>query len=678
MTRRHAKILAAVLAGVPAGIGGGGIAGAQTQVPAAPVALSAAPAPGAGTSSFSFFNQPVLNNAGTSAFSAFITDASPSEDFGIWVGSAAGGLTLAAREGHAAPGTGGASFLTLSQPLLDSSGQIAFFGLLQGSGVTGTNNIGLWVGAPSGVSLAARTGDAAPGFGGAVFDYVSESALIAAGQVSFYGSVATGGAINGGNDDGLWAGTAGALQLVAREGTPAPGTGAGVNYGPFNVTPVINTSGQVAFRGTLAGAVTAGVDDKGVWAGAAGGVQLVARAGDSAPQLVGGSFLDFSTQPTINAAGTVAFRGTVIGTNIDSSNDTGIWVGSNSANLAVLARERENVPGLGGIKYGQIGDFVVLNASGKAAFVAELQSGGVTGANNKAIFAGPLGGVQALARKGSQAPGTAAGVLFNDFDFSVALNAGGQVAFLADLTGSGIVPGNNRGIWAVDPFGQIVKVAREGDTIAVGPGDNRTIGDVGLGMFINSGGGEGRWTSFNDVSQVTYTAFFNNNTVGVFTARVGGAARLSATAPVFGPATANGYGVATPVPYYQTVPVSGDVGYLRFVGVAPAGQQVQILLDFSMSTVLANAVAELERSSAIFGYTVATMPGGSFDLMLTFANAGTGATPSHFYWNFANVADVDLVAVQVAPEPGTLGLVALAAGAALGRRPRRPRRDAVN
>jgi hypothetical protein len=670
MTRCGVSKLTVRLVVVAAVACGGGAVEAQTQVPVAPVALSGQTAPGAGASTFFVFNQPVLNNAGTSAFSAFITGAASTEDFGIWVGSAAGGFSLAAREGHAAPGTGGANFLTISQPLLDASGQIAFFALLQGSGVDSANNIGLWVGSPSGVSLAARTGDAAPGFVGSAFDFVSESALIAAGQVSFYGSVATGGSINGGNDDGIWAGTAGSLQLVAREGTPAPGTGAGVNYGPFNVTPVINTAGQVAFRTSLTGAVTAGVNDKGIWAGAPGSVQLVARAGDAAPALVGPDFLDFSTQPAINAAGTVAFRATVTGSGVDSSNDTGIWIGSNTSNLAVLAREKENAPGLGGVKYGQFSDFVVLNSSGQAAFVAQLQSGGVDGTNNKAIFSGPLGGVTVVARKGNQAPGTPTGVLFNDFDSSVALNSGGQVAFLADLTGSGIVSGNNRGIWAVDPFGQVVKVAREGDAITVSPGDVRTIGDVGLGMFINSGGGEGRWTSFNDSSQVTYSAFFTNNTRGVFNARVGGAARLSSTAPIHGPATTNGYGTGTPVPYYTTTAVSGDIGYLRFVGVAPAGQQVQILLDFSVASVIANAVAELNRSSALFGYSVAPVSIGSFDVMLTFAGAGTGTTPSHFYWNFANLDNVDLVAIQVAPEPGTIGLLTVGMIYGLARRRR--------
>jgi hypothetical protein len=56
--------------------------------------------------------------------------------------------------------------------------------------------------------------------------------------------------------------------------------------------------------------------------------------------------------------------------------------------------------------------------------------------------------------------------------------------------------------------------------------------------------------------------------------------------------------------------------------------------------------------------------------MLTFAAAGLGTTPQHFYWNFANLDDVDLVAVRITPEPGAFGALAVACGMMLSRRRR--------
>lgn len=664
-----AAALAIAAGAVVAGRG----APARAQAPLTPVARSGDVAPGTGTATFFAYNSPVINNAGVSAFSGFLAAQPSNQDFGIWVGTP-GNLSLAAREGFAAPGAGGAVFNTLSQPLIDADGNIAHFGTLTGTGIDGTNHIGLWVGTAGAMSLAARTGNVAPGTGGAgTFDFVSESTLIAGGKVSFYGSLASNAFYDGTNDDGIWAGSVGNLQLVAREGTQAAGASPGQLFGSFNITPVINASGAVAFRNVMTGTgITAGVNDRALWAGPAGGLQMLARAADVAPGIGGGiKFADFSTQPAINSAGTVAFRVTLTGGAVTAANDTSIWYGSTAANLNLLAREGEPAPGLPtDVNYGQMPDFVVLNGAGRAAFVSGLAGAGVDSTNNRAVFAGVPGGLAPVARKGAAAPGTAAGVVFNDFDFSVAMNAGGQVAFMGDLAGAGVVSGNDRGIWAVDPFGALTKIAREGDLMTLAPGDSRTVGEPGLGLFLNSAGGEGKWTSFNDAGQLSFSVFFNNNTRAVVSARVGGSARLSDTAPVFGPAVGNAYGIDTPAGFQETVAVSGDIGYLRFSGVAPAGPNAMILLDFSAATSIANAIAELERGAAVYDYTVSTAEtAGAFDVLLTFVNANTGS--GYFYWNFANVDNVDLVAVQVAPEPGAATLAALAAAGLLSRRRRR-------
>jgi hypothetical protein len=70
---------------------------------------------------------------------------------------------------------------------------------------------------------------------------------------------------------------------VAREGSPAPGTSTGVNFGSFG-NVVTNASGQVAFSAilqTIGGGVTPS-NDRGLWAqDPSGQLTLVVREGDS-------------------------------------------------------------------------------------------------------------------------------------------------------------------------------------------------------------------------------------------------------------------------------------------------------------------------------------------------------------------------------------------------------------
>src|SRR5262245_4710772 len=82
-------------------------------------------------------------------------------------------------------------------------------------------------------TVVIKSGDAAPGtpagvvFGqatGTAFGYPGSSTT---GFVAFNAGVMGPGITAGTNDFGIWAGTPGAIQLVARATDPAPGTAAG-------------------------------------------------------------------------------------------------------------------------------------------------------------------------------------------------------------------------------------------------------------------------------------------------------------------------------------------------------------------------------------------------------------------------------------------------------------------
>src|SRR5439155_384010 len=183
--------------------------------------------------------------------------------------------------------------------------------------------------------------------------------------------------LNGGSaTEGIFAGTPGALQVAALQGTAAPagGTYAHVGYGP-----VLNSGGQVAFVSQL----NVGATGIGVFAGAPGSVQAVARSGTAAP--AGGNYSYFPAGPALNAAGQVAFLANMIG----GTTTGGLFVGAPGA---VQAAALLGSAAPAGGAYSSFGGFS-LNASEKVAFYANLSGGSAT----SGIFVGTPGTVQAAA-----------------------------------------------------------------------------------------------------------------------------------------------------------------------------------------------------------------------------------------------------------------------------------------
>src|SRR5262245_23223516 len=119
------------------------------------------------------------------------------------------------------------------------------------SAVVALSLIGGVYAAPVRITPAALTGAAAPGTAAGVLFSGDFSAplLDSQGRVCFHAKVA-GPGVNTGNDEGIWAGAAGALGLVAREGGAAPQTG-GATYEWLSVP--VYSEGFVAFKAFLAG-----------------------------------------------------------------------------------------------------------------------------------------------------------------------------------------------------------------------------------------------------------------------------------------------------------------------------------------------------------------------------------------------------------------------------------------
>ncbi|MEA3188359.1 MAG: hypothetical protein QOD99_2189, partial [Chthoniobacter sp.] len=391
-----------------------------------------------------------------------------------------------ALKGQHAPGTpAGVLFgdFIYTQRYISPTGQVVFQADLTGTGITtGSNSVGNWMGSSGSLSLIARTTDPAPGMvPGATYSSISPAELNSTGQVSFKGTV-TGTGITFANNSAIWFGTPGNLVTAARDGDQAPGVNAGVKYSSFN-TVSLNKSGQIAFQAQLTGSGVNGVNNIGLWSGAPGNIGLIARIGDQAPGMPSGiKYALFGTtnaSPPINELGQSVFIGSITGTGVTASNNNALWFGT-PGNVTLLARTGDQPPGTAaGAKF-QDFSIPTLNSAGQSAFVGFLTGSGVNSTNSSGIWTGTSGNLQLLARAGDNAPGTASGVNFNIFQgdsTTPQINASGQNAFSAYLSGTGVSEPNDTGIWLGKP-GNVKLVAREGDAALGTNNSNLVFGDM--------------------------------------------------------------------------------------------------------------------------------------------------------------------------------------------------------
>lgn len=527
------------------------------------VALSGRRAPGIEPAvTYGGFVRLGINQQGQVVFEGALSGPGVSDgnDRGIWVGEA-GNLVLVAREGDNLPGTDldeqvqfrerdeylmnadgevvleedrfrrGVQFRELDTAPsvllnLNDDGQVAFSGTIRGNGINARNDSGIWAGTPDAIQSVARTGDAATGAPAGV-EY-SELQTVPSvlllinrlGQVAYHARL-RGPGVDDNSSRGLWAGSPGNMVLVARGGDPAPGTPDGVYFDSQPIVGfVFNDAGTVAFQGRLAGPGVTPANELGIWAGRPGAIELVVRQQSPAP---GGrenwQIIDLST-PVINEAGQLAFAGQLAGPGIGSLNRGAVWVGP-PEQLKIAVQTGSPAPGCGASVVFYSFDDPVINATGAIALRAHLAGEGVVSAqggdvpNNEGIWAGPAGSLGLVARTGETAPGTSGDTRFESFGPALVLNAGGEVAFRAELVGPEVMERNDRGIWAGRP-GAVQLVVREGDTIEVAPGDERIIEVLSFGGI--SGGQDGRNTSFNDAGQLVFSAYFRDGTRGVFIA----------------------------------------------------------------------------------------------------------------------------------------------------------------
>ena len=296
-----------------------------------------------------------------------------------------------------------------------------------------------------------RTGEHAPGtesdvnFNG--FPHWED--LSDSGQTAFYAPLSDG-------SSGIWSGISGDLRLVARTRDPAPGFPNGVTYLGLSGDPVLDGAGQPAFPASIIGA--SGVPflngPNSIWSERSGTLTLVALTGNQAPGKPAGENFDRFARNrqvvAVNDAGRVAFEATTWN---GSDRGDGIW-SDRFGTLSLVAGSGDPAPGMPGVNFacfsicGVEDTTKLLNDASQIAFVARVSGPGVDPTNNSGIWSERSGNLALVARKGSQAPDLPSGMNFASFGY-LELNNSGQIAFYDDQL---------RGIWS-DVSGSLSLVA---------------------------------------------------------------------------------------------------------------------------------------------------------------------------------------------------------------------------
>ena len=224
--------------------------------------------------------------------------------------------------------------------------------------------------------------------------------------------------------------------------------------------PELNDSGQAAFSARLTG-TSVGIGD-GIFRGDGGALAQIARTGQTAPD--GNGTLDSFSGLALNGTGQTAFRAKLTGTAGGTSDNEGIFRGDGGV-LTQIARDGQAAPDGNGT-FASFSPYTALNESGQAGLWAELTgtSGGTS--DNEGIFRGDGGTLTQIARAGQTAPD--ANGTFSSFG-NPSLNAAGQTAFWAELTGTSGGGSDNQGIFRGDG-GVLIQIARKGQAAPDGNG----------------------------------------------------------------------------------------------------------------------------------------------------------------------------------------------------------------
>lgn len=467
-----------------------GVLGATAaEVRVRTVAASGLPAPGtpAGVSFRNVGSLPLdriaQNDSGTIVFAANLTGPAviPANDVGVWV-DRGGDLTLLLREGDAVPGfPPGVVFANGIRMLDFSNGEhVLFESFLAGPGVSTTNDNAIWLASGGAITLVLREGDPAPGLpAGQMFREFFDGFQAGSARVNSHGEVLIRAQTQA--YTGVWLRADGGLTKIAATGDALPGLPDGVTLAVPEMAWNFTDGRRAAFGGTVAGAGVTPTNNRCVWLLANGGLALLARSADDAPELPDGVTFTIPSpiqpRPRIEGDGRTTLNLRLSGPGVDGTNDQSVYRGGGDG-LALVLRESDAAPDAPP-------GAVFQNTSAYWTSFYGLMLNADVYLDGVRLFGGLWldgpAGRSSLYRTGEPAPDLPdvlfAGFTNEDDNYPPAarITDTGHVAFVARVTGPGVDTTNDRGLWASDPQRRARLVLREGQVIEVAPGDARTI-----------------------------------------------------------------------------------------------------------------------------------------------------------------------------------------------------------
>ncbi len=330
------------------------------------IASSGDVAPG-GTAKFKSFRTCAGTDAGDVFFGAKLS-APAKADTGLYSRPASGVLKALVVEGQMADVGNGSKKISLitamtTLPKSPAEGRVLYDGnfLLARLTMLKDHAIVAIPATSTGVAdweVIALTGDTAPGGAGT---YLTLGLPAAEGaNVAFQATLAHTPTVTKANDSVLIASN----QMIAREGSPAPGTTA--NFAKFN-DPAAGADGQASFTATLAKMPASKAT--GLWEVRSGNtVSLVARTGDPAPGASSGitvaSIKNFA-QPA-GGLGPI-FTGTIKGTGVKAATNAALWAVAKTGGTAALLVRTGNTFVVDGVHNDVLRSFTALHASPSTA-----------------------------------------------------------------------------------------------------------------------------------------------------------------------------------------------------------------------------------------------------------------------------------------------------------------------
>ena len=201
-----------------------------------------------------------MNDSARLVFLSALTGVPAPGNRAMFAGDAAtGAYSLVALNGSPSPTTTGAPFSFITAPAINGAGDVAFF-----SNLSAAPFFGLFLKPAAGpLQTVVAAGDAAPGFpaGWTITSLVGQNS----GPPHFNNNgafaVSGGAAAPGGfpSSVGLWRGSPGALQLIAKKGDVAPGHPQSAHFNDFQA--LINRNGGLLFYSNL----DFGAQNAGIW-----------------------------------------------------------------------------------------------------------------------------------------------------------------------------------------------------------------------------------------------------------------------------------------------------------------------------------------------------------------------------------------------------------------------------